>query len=556
MEIIQEFLGSFNELTKQDWSEILILLGVASLLSFIIGWILRSFKVSSLKRLLADKNTEYNQLNTNYREKVSLLSAKEEDEMVFNSKIKNLNDELQSLRLKLSEKNTSLSIKEEVVEEIIEEGEDGEIEVAGKKRWLDKIRDVFSTNQPIDGVQLEDADSISLEEKLAATNSLVERLLTSNEQLEDDNLQLKNKVVELENKPVEVKTVVQEAEQKPVVIDKSEVEKYTKSLSQARITGQDLLKRIQELEIYNGKVIKQLEEVNNLKSNAEIKLKHNGDFKTKYTDIAARFEQAEIKNNQLSAQVQKFTSTAKQNTFEVELKNKTALLDDCTKEKTTLQNKLKELSQQIERKNELADKQLKEAAQKEKAALEQKEAEAKKATELKARQQAEALKTKQAEEAKATAELKAKQEVAALQNKEAEAKKAAAELKAKQEAELKKAAELKAKQAADIQKQSNTNTPLDSSRDIMERIKSKAASINFGRIGKGDSTKKDDLKEIKGIGEFVEKKLNALGIYNFQQVANLVDDDIDKVNDAIEFFPGRIKRDNWVGQAKNLSNKK
>jgi len=86
----------------------------------------------------------------------------------------------------------------------------------------------------------------------------------------------------------------------------------------------------------------------------------------------------------------------------------------------------------------------------------------------------------------------------------------------------------------------------------MARIKSKAASIEFDRIGRGNASKRDDLKEIKGIGPFIEKKLNALGIYNFSQIANFNAEDGDKVNEAIEFFPGRVKRDNWVGQAKKL----
>jgi hypothetical protein len=87
-----------------------------------------------------------------------------------------------------------------------------------------------------------------------------------------------------------------------------------------------------------------------------------------------------------------------------------------------------------------------EAAAKAAAELKAKqEADAKAAAELKAKQEAEAkaaadLKAKQEAEAKAAAELKAKQEAEA---------KAAAELKAKQEAEAKAAAELKAKQEAD-----------------------------------------------------------------------------------------------------------
>jgi predicted flap endonuclease-1-like 5' DNA nuclease len=60
---------------------------------------------------------------------------------------------------------------------------------------------------------------------------------------------------------------------------------------------------------------------------------------------------------------------------------------------------------------------------------------------------------------------------------------------------------------------------------------------------------KDDLTRIKGIGPFIEKRLNMIGIYTFQQLADLSPEVIDRVGAAIEFFPHRIIRDNWVGQA-------
>ncbi|MCL4132280.1 UNVERIFIED_CONTAM: hypothetical protein GTU68_017463 [Idotea baltica] len=86
----------------------------------------------------------------------------------------------------------------------------------------------------------------------------------------------------------------------------------------------------------------------------------------------------------------------------------------------------------------------------------------------------------------------------------------------------------------------------------LAEIKAKAASIDFASFGSASEADKDDLKEIKGVGPFLEKKLNALGIYTFKQVSNFQDKDIDMVNDAIEFFPGRIRRDDWVGQCKAI----
>ena len=100
----------------------------------------------------------------------------------------------------------------------------------------------------------------------------------------------------------------------------------------------------------------------------------------------------------------------------------------------------------------------------------------------------------------------------------------------------------------------NSNNPeieLSSEEETLVRIKANAAKINFNKIGVS-SGQIDDLKLIKGIGPFIEKKLNALGIYEFPQIAKLDEEDMDNVNEAIEFFPGRVKRDNWKEQANEL----
>jgi predicted flap endonuclease-1-like 5' DNA nuclease len=62
----------------------------------------------------------------------------------------------------------------------------------------------------------------------------------------------------------------------------------------------------------------------------------------------------------------------------------------------------------------------------------------------------------------------------------------------------------------------------------------------------------DDLKEIKGIGAVIEKKLNMLGIVSFKQVSQLTNDAIEQISHTLKFFPDRIKRDHWVQQAATL----
>ena len=98
--------------------------------------------------------------------------------------------------------------------------------------------------------------------------------------------------------------------------------------------------------------------------------------------------------------------------------------------------------------------------------------------------------------------------------------------------------------------------PDNSEAAVLNRIAARAGEVNFDRIGRAVATEADDLKDIVGVGPFLERKLHSLGIYTFRQVANFTKEDIDKVNELIEFFPGRIERDNWVDQAKEFHSRK
>ncbi|MGB1009752.1 MAG: hypothetical protein ACPGVP_08530, partial [Thiolinea sp.] len=62
----------------------------------------------------------------------------------------------------------------------------------------------------------------------------------------------------------------------------------------------------------------------------------------------------------------------------------------------------------------------------------------------------------------------------------------------------------------------------------------------------------DDLKRIKGIGHFLEKTLQEIGIYHYQQIAEFTPDNVKWVDHNID-FPGRIKRENWIRQARALA---
>ncbi len=62
----------------------------------------------------------------------------------------------------------------------------------------------------------------------------------------------------------------------------------------------------------------------------------------------------------------------------------------------------------------------------------------------------------------------------------------------------------------------------------------------------------DDLKRIRGVGVLIEKKLNALGVTRYDQVANWTVADIERFSEKLD-FKGRIERENWVEQARILS---
>ncbi|WP_394089372.1 hypothetical protein [Xanthobacter autotrophicus] len=62
----------------------------------------------------------------------------------------------------------------------------------------------------------------------------------------------------------------------------------------------------------------------------------------------------------------------------------------------------------------------------------------------------------------------------------------------------------------------------------------------------------DDLKLLKGIGPQNERRLNALGIYHVRQIAAWTPDEAAWVGSYLA-FPGRIERENWIGQARALA---
>ena len=66
----------------------------------------------------------------------------------------------------------------------------------------------------------------------------------------------------------------------------------------------------------------------------------------------------------------------------------------------------------------------------------------------------------------------------------------------------------------------------------------------------------DDLKMIVGVGPVLERMLHQLGVTTFRQVAYWSERDIDEFDAKLHEFPGRIRRDGWVTQARELHQSK
>lgn len=63
----------------------------------------------------------------------------------------------------------------------------------------------------------------------------------------------------------------------------------------------------------------------------------------------------------------------------------------------------------------------------------------------------------------------------------------------------------------------------------------------------------DDLAQIVGVGPILTELLHDVGVFYFWQIAEWSEEDIDYVDEKLLHFKGRIQRDDWVGQARALS---
>jgi predicted flap endonuclease-1-like 5' DNA nuclease/tetrahydromethanopterin S-methyltransferase subunit B len=67
---------------------------------------------------------------------------------------------------------------------------------------------------------------------------------------------------------------------------------------------------------------------------------------------------------------------------------------------------------------------------------------------------------------------------------------------------------------------------------------------------------KDDLILIHGVGPVLQRMLNKLGVYRFEQVMRWTQKDIDEMTSKLPNFKGRIEREGWVASARDEYRKK
>ena len=76
----------------------------------------------------------------------------------------------------------------------------------------------------------------------------------------------------------------------------------------------------------------------------------------------------------------------------------------------------------------------------------------------------------------------------------------------------------------------------------------------LGIIGQAAESSKENLTQMDGIGPAYQKKLNALGIFTFQQFSKLDEKSIQML-EKLTNWKGRVSRDNWIDQAKEILEK-
>ena len=95
-----------------------------------------------------------------------------------------------------------------------------------------------------------------------------------------------------------------------------------------------------------------------------------------------------------------------------------------------------------------------------------------------------------------------------------------------------------------------STTPKAAKKDTTTSTDEASALITI--IGEGSAKNADDLKQLTGVGPAYEKKLNGIGVYTYLQISKL-NKKATEILETLLKSPGRVERDGWVKQAKELT---
>lgn len=117
-------------------------------------------------------------------------------------------------------------------------------------------------------------------------------------------------------------------------------------------------------------------------------------------------------------------------------------------------------------------------------------------------------------------------------------------------------ADCKARSSVQAKEVSTKNNTSDQEqlpdKDTAIRMVGEIASRTRG----GGARVDDDLKKIHGVGPKIEGLLKSMDITSFRQVAGFTSEDVTYVTAALDGFPGRIERDDWMSSAADEHRKK
>lgn len=80
-----------------------------------------------------------------------------------------------------------------------------------------------------------------------------------------------------------------------------------------------------------------------------------------------------------------------------------------------------------------------------------------------------------------------------------------------------------------------------------------AAGLKPQLLSSPRNGKKDELSLIWGVAEKLEARMNRMGIWHFDQIADWSPDHIKWFEHEVEGFKGRLERDKWVEQSRKLA---